>query len=102
MDETKRAEEFVKRDNEIVKGIDRLLDSVKEQMDKVNDKTARYCMNEAYTRLVSVEEFIDSAERAEFKGIDLKPFIDDDEKAVEITKPTMTANIGVVGKITAG
>lgn len=93
MDETKRAEEFVKKDNEILKTIDELLDSVKEQMDKVNDKTAKYCMVEALSRLISAEEFINSAERMEFKGIDLKPFIDDDEKAVEVTKPTKTANV---------
>lgn len=99
MDETKRAEEFVKLDNEILKTIDELLDSVKEQMEKVNNKTARYCMNEAYTRLVSVEEFIDSAEEMEFKGMDLSPYQYDDgdgmTKAVEVTKPTKTANVGI-------
>lgn len=100
MNEVKRAEKFVKKDNEIIKGIDELMSSVREQMNKINDKTARYCMNEVYTRLVSVKELIDSAERAEFKGIDLRPFIDDGmTKAVEVTKPTKTTNIGINGKV---
>ncbi len=101
MDEVKRAEEFVKKDNEILKVIDELLDSVKEQMDKINDKTAKYCMVEALSRLISAEEFIGSAEKMEFKGIDLKPFIDDGEKVVEVTKPTKTANVGYTGMVTS-
>lgn len=106
MDETKRAEEFVKKDNEIVKGIDRLLDSVKEQMSKIKNREAYQIQLRAWEKLLTAREMIGSAETIEFKGMDLSPYRDDgDGDAVnatveEVDASVKTANVGYTGKVT--